>query len=112
MDLELDGKVAVVTGASKGIGLAVVRTIAAEGAAVVAGARTVDALAAQWHTPGWSLVASALRKPSPPGEDSTHTAPACGPRRFPHAWGTGGNLSDQVSGCTLRSKTSSPFLIR
>ncbi len=44
MDLELDGKIAVVTGASKGIGLAVVRTLAAEGALVVAGARTVDAL--------------------------------------------------------------------
>ena len=45
MDLELGGKVAVVTGASKGIGLAVVRTLAAERATVVAGARTVDALA-------------------------------------------------------------------
>lgn len=45
MDLELDGSVAVVTGASKGIGLAVVRALAAEGAAVVAGARTVEALA-------------------------------------------------------------------
>ena len=44
MDLELHGKVAVVTGASKGIGLAVVRTLAAEGAVVVAGARTVDTL--------------------------------------------------------------------
>jgi NAD(P)-dependent dehydrogenase (short-subunit alcohol dehydrogenase family) len=45
MDLELRGKVAVVTGASKGIGLAVVRTLAAEGAEVIAGARTVDTLA-------------------------------------------------------------------
>jgi NAD(P)-dependent dehydrogenase (short-subunit alcohol dehydrogenase family) len=45
MDLELEGKVAVVTGASKGIGLAVTRTLAEEGARVVAGARTVDSLA-------------------------------------------------------------------
>jgi NAD(P)-dependent dehydrogenase (short-subunit alcohol dehydrogenase family) len=44
MDLELTDKVAVVTGASKGIGLAVVRELAAEGATVVAGARSVDAL--------------------------------------------------------------------
>jgi NAD(P)-dependent dehydrogenase (short-subunit alcohol dehydrogenase family) len=44
MDLELDGKVAVVTGASKGIGLAVVRTLAGEGMNVVGGALTVDSL--------------------------------------------------------------------
>ena len=44
MDLELTDKVAVVTGASKGIGLAVVRELAAEGARVVAGARTIAPL--------------------------------------------------------------------
>lgn len=45
MDLELNGKVAVVTGASKGIGLAVVQTLVSEGAAVVAAARSIDSLA-------------------------------------------------------------------
>ena len=44
MDLKLSGKVAVVTAASKGIGLAVTRALAGEGARVVAGARTLDAL--------------------------------------------------------------------
>jgi NAD(P)-dependent dehydrogenase (short-subunit alcohol dehydrogenase family) len=45
VDLELTDKVAVVTGASKGIGLAVTRTLAEEGAVVVAGSRGVDSLA-------------------------------------------------------------------
>ncbi|MFL6124433.1 SDR family NAD(P)-dependent oxidoreductase [Actinophytocola sp.] len=40
MDLGLTGKVAVVTGASKGIGLATTRALAEEGVRVVAGART------------------------------------------------------------------------
>ncbi len=40
MDLHLTGKVAVVTGASKGIGLAVTQALGEEGVRVVAGART------------------------------------------------------------------------
>ena len=38
MDLELTGRTAVVTGASKGIGLAITAALAAEGVTVVAGA--------------------------------------------------------------------------
>jgi NAD(P)-dependent dehydrogenase (short-subunit alcohol dehydrogenase family) len=41
MDLHLAGNTAVVTGASKGIGLAVARALAEEGVRVVAGARTL-----------------------------------------------------------------------
>jgi NAD(P)-dependent dehydrogenase (short-subunit alcohol dehydrogenase family) len=44
MDLELNGKVVVVTGASKGIGLSIVRSFAREGARVVAGARSTASL--------------------------------------------------------------------
>jgi NAD(P)-dependent dehydrogenase (short-subunit alcohol dehydrogenase family) len=44
MDLKLSGKIAVVTAASKGIGLAIVKALSAEGAYVVAGARDIASL--------------------------------------------------------------------
>ncbi|WP_234293548.1 SDR family NAD(P)-dependent oxidoreductase, partial [Nocardia jinanensis] len=45
MDLELNGKRAIVTGGSKGIGLAVARGLASEGADVVLAARSAEPLA-------------------------------------------------------------------
>jgi NAD(P)-dependent dehydrogenase (short-subunit alcohol dehydrogenase family) len=43
MELDLSGRTAVVTGGSKGIGLAVVRTLLAEGMRVMTGSRTITA---------------------------------------------------------------------
>jgi NAD(P)-dependent dehydrogenase (short-subunit alcohol dehydrogenase family) len=64
MDLQLTDKVAVVTGASKGIGLAVTETLTQEGALVVAGARTVESLEGR---PGVTPVAVDLTDPAGPG---------------------------------------------
>ena len=46
MDLQLTGKVTIVTGASRGIGQAIARTLSAEGMQVVLAARSADLLAA------------------------------------------------------------------
>jgi NAD(P)-dependent dehydrogenase (short-subunit alcohol dehydrogenase family) len=65
MDLELADKVAVVTGASKGIGLAITRALVDEGARVVGGARTVDTLEG---IDGVTAVALDLVAPDGPAE--------------------------------------------
>jgi NAD(P)-dependent dehydrogenase (short-subunit alcohol dehydrogenase family) len=49
MNMDLAGKQAIVTGASKGIGLAIVEALLEEGAAVVAAARHVEGLPAEVH---------------------------------------------------------------
>jgi NAD(P)-dependent dehydrogenase (short-subunit alcohol dehydrogenase family) len=65
MDLELTHKVAVVTGAGKGIGLAVTKALADEGARVVAGSRHTDSLDA---LDGVIAVAVDLATPDGPGQ--------------------------------------------
>jgi NAD(P)-dependent dehydrogenase (short-subunit alcohol dehydrogenase family) len=65
MDLELTDKVAVVTGASKGIGLAVTRTLVEEGAIVVAGSRRIDSLVGHDRV---TAVEVDLAKPDAPAE--------------------------------------------
>lgn len=70
MDLRLSGRIAVVTGASKGIGLATTRTLLEEGARVVAASRKnnpeLDALATRGpgSRPG--------RSDGPPGTCAGH----------------------------------------
>jgi NAD(P)-dependent dehydrogenase (short-subunit alcohol dehydrogenase family) len=65
MDLELTDKVAVVTGAGKGIGKAVTEALVAEGALVVAGSRTTDGLEALDRV---SAVAIDLAAPDGPAQ--------------------------------------------
>jgi NAD(P)-dependent dehydrogenase (short-subunit alcohol dehydrogenase family) len=69
MRLGLDGKRAVVTGASKGIGLAITRGLVDEGARVIAGARTrSDELRELVDSGGVREVAVDLARPGGPAE--------------------------------------------
>jgi NAD(P)-dependent dehydrogenase (short-subunit alcohol dehydrogenase family) len=65
MELNLAGKIAVVTGASKGIGLAITRALIEEGVQVVAGARSIEPLAG---LRGVTPVALDLIAPDAPGK--------------------------------------------
>ncbi|WP_372505892.1 SDR family NAD(P)-dependent oxidoreductase [Actinomadura madurae] len=61
MDLRLSGKTAVVTGAGRGIGLATVRALTAEGMRVVAASRTAP------PEPGGDRSDQRRRRPGRPG---------------------------------------------
>ena len=65
MDLGLTGKRALVTGASKGIGLAITQAPVAEGARVVAGARSTDSVR---HLARVTAVALDLSTPEGPAQ--------------------------------------------
>jgi NAD(P)-dependent dehydrogenase (short-subunit alcohol dehydrogenase family) len=68
MNIDLSGQTAVVTGASRGIGLAVVRSLAASGARVTAGARKSSAELDQLVAAGGvQVLAADLASPDGPG---------------------------------------------
>jgi hypothetical protein len=87
MELGLKGKVAVVTGASKGIGLAIVEALVAEGVHVVAGARhSSDRLAELARTGAVEIAEVDLSDPdgpppwsSGPGTPSTFSSTTSAP---------------------------------
>jgi NAD(P)-dependent dehydrogenase (short-subunit alcohol dehydrogenase family) len=78
MDLQLSGRVAVVTGASKGIGLAVTRALLAEGARVVAASRKSSAELDALTGTDLVHVAVDLMDPEAPGQAVARAAEAFG----------------------------------
>lgn len=81
MDLQLAGKRALVTGGSKGIGLAAARTLAEEGVALVLAARdqaALDAAASELHTQGQARVDTIAADLSREAEVA-RLAETCGP---------------------------------
>ncbi len=77
MDLELDGKTVIVTGAGKGIGLATVRAFVDAGARVVAGSREVTVALAQLAARG---SASAVAVDLSTGDGPDELVASAGPR--------------------------------
>lgn len=84
MDLQLDGKVALVTGASAGIGVGIAKVLAAEGAVLAITARRrdrLDALAAEIEAAGGRrplVIAADLADRSAAGPIRTAVLDACG----------------------------------
>src|ERR1700753_4519988 len=76
MDLELTGKRAVVTGASRGIGLAVARSLAAEGCDVALVARDKAALDAARESVAAASGRKVLALPCDTGDDESVAAMA------------------------------------
>src|SRR4051794_20933387 len=79
MNLELEGKIAVVTGASKGIGLAVTKTLVTEGARVVAASRTRTTALDDLATAGYDVIHAAVDLMEP---DAAATAVAAAVEAF------------------------------
>ena len=111
MDMELSGKQAVVTGASRGIGLAIVEALVAEGVSVVAGARHRGALPAggrgrrgRSHDRGRREHADRRRgrglrrRARHPGQQRRRGAPAHGRLPLGHRRGVARDADDRLPG--------------